>query len=68
MDWLLPRIILLRIQKQKFGQETELAVVNKHVDLFVEGTEDKRLNKAPDVMKPLVVETMQMVNVESITI
>ncbi len=25
------------------------------VDLFVEGTEDKRLNKAPDVMTPLAV-------------
>jgi hypothetical protein len=30
-------------------------VVHVHVDLFVEGMEDKQLNKAPDVMTPLAV-------------
>jgi hypothetical protein len=55
MDRLPPRINSLRIQQQKIRRETELAVARVHVDLFVEGTEDKRLNEAPDVMKPLAV-------------
>ncbi len=66
MDCHPPQINLLRIPQQKFHQETELAVACMHVDLLVEGTEDKQLIKAPDVMTPLVLETVQMVNVKSI--
>ena len=40
MDRLPPRINSLRIQQQKFRRETEMAIAEVHVDLFVGGTED----------------------------
>ena len=47
MDRLPPRIKSLRIKQQKFRQDTEMAIAEVHVDLFVGGTEDSFPETAP---------------------
>ena len=42
-----PRINSLRIQQQKFRWDTEMAIAEVHVDLFVGGTEDSFPETAP---------------------
>ena len=47
MDRLPPRINSLRLQQQKFRQDTELAIAHVNVDLFVGGMEDSLPETAP---------------------
>ncbi len=47
MDHLPPQINSLGLQKQKFQQDTELAIAHVHVDLFVDGAEKSLPETAP---------------------
>jgi len=42
-----PRINSLSLQQQKFRQDTELAIVHMHIELFVSGMEDSLLETTP---------------------
>jgi hypothetical protein len=46
LDRFPPRINSLRLQQQKFCQDTELAIVHIHVDLFVGAEEDSLFESA----------------------
>jgi hypothetical protein len=49
LDRFPPRINSLRLQQQKFRQDTELAIAHVHLDLFV-GAEENSLSESASVV------------------